>query len=68
LAKPIRFNTPQLAADVKRLDDELLIVTRSLSIFAAGPEGAVQAHPIPEASLGDRVHRGKIFIFYDIYL
>jgi hypothetical protein len=35
LAKPIRFNTPQLAAAVERLDDELLIVTRSLSIFAS---------------------------------
>jgi hypothetical protein len=45
LAKPIRFNTPQLAAAVKRLDDELLIVTRSLPIFAVGPEGAVQARP-----------------------
>jgi hypothetical protein len=32
------FNTPQLAAAVKKLNGEVLIATRILPVFAAGPE------------------------------
>jgi hypothetical protein len=41
----MRFNSPQLAAVLKRLNGEVLITIKNLPLFAISPEETVQTYP-----------------------